>query len=359
MEIKQTSCCTSTSRTCCIKKEIEEKIPGWAIGKIDTPTGKVLLVNTHLTASDRHGTWLARWTNKRMSYTIPPGLYGVGQPTPDSPVLVTANYKMSFDRLRKELNNINAWILVLDTKGINVWCAAGKGTFSTSEVIKQVHTTQLESIVSHKELILPQLGAPGVAAHQVKKETGFKVIYGPVLARDIKQFLENSKKKTPAMRHIDFPLKERLVLIPIEMRMAARFFGFVVLLLLIFNVFQGGLVLVNTLYEIFIFTGAVVIGSVVTPMLLPWIPGRSFAWKGWLLGVLFAAAIAHFFATGTIMKITYLLILPPISSYLAVNFTGTSTYTSLSGVVKELKIALPLLIISISLGIAFRIYYLF
>jgi CO dehydrogenase/acetyl-CoA synthase gamma subunit (corrinoid Fe-S protein) len=69
---------------------------------------------------------------------------------------------------------------VLDTQGINVWCAAGKGTFGTDELVHRIEATQLHDVVRHRVLILPQLGAPGVAAHDVKKRSGFTIEYGPV-----------------------------------------------------------------------------------------------------------------------------------------------------------------------------------
>jgi len=86
-------------------------------------------VPTELDWADSLGSWKVRWAVGRMKYTVEPGLYGVGEPTAETPVFVTANYKMSFDRLRSGLTGRDGWILVLDTKGINVWCAAGKGTF--------------------------------------------------------------------------------------------------------------------------------------------------------------------------------------------------------------------------------------
>jgi len=76
------------------------------------------------------------------------------------PVLVTANFKMSFDRLRNALPGRDAWILVLDTKGVNVWCAAGKGTFGTSELVARITACGLNQIVSHREVVLPQLQGP-------------------------------------------------------------------------------------------------------------------------------------------------------------------------------------------------------
>jgi hypothetical protein len=138
---------------------------------------------------DHVGAFLVRVGIGRNNYKIAPGLYGVGNPGNDSPVLVTANYKLTFDTLRKELRGIDAWLLVLDTRGINVWCAAGKKTFSTEELVSRVRITELEKIVRHRELIVPQLGATGVAGYRVKKACGFKVIWGPIKARDIRSFL--------------------------------------------------------------------------------------------------------------------------------------------------------------------------
>jgi len=51
---------------------------------------------------DRVGSWKARWNIGRMNYLVTPGLYRIGDPDSLSPVLVTANYKMTVDSLRKE-----------------------------------------------------------------------------------------------------------------------------------------------------------------------------------------------------------------------------------------------------------------
>ena len=123
-------------------------------------------VVAELTLGDKLGTIGARTGFSRNNYKIPPGLYCIGEPNTTSPVLVTANYKLSFDALRKELVGINAWLLVIDTRGINVWCAAGKGTFSAEEIAYQVHKANLDQIVTHTEILLPQLSANGVTVHE-------------------------------------------------------------------------------------------------------------------------------------------------------------------------------------------------
>ena len=143
----------------------------YLIGSIPVSGTDIPLITTELNSSDFLGAVMVRWGINRNNYRVNPGLYAVGFPTQESDVFVTANYKLSFDALRKNLTGENGWILVLDTKGVNVWCAAGKGTFGTKELVNRIRIVSLEKVVNHKRLILPQLGATGVAAHKVKEET--------------------------------------------------------------------------------------------------------------------------------------------------------------------------------------------
>jgi len=255
------------------------------MGLIPTPVGPVPQVSSSPVWADRRGGFRARWGIGRMHYTIEPGLYALGRPDEQSPVLVTANYKMSFDKLRQALAGRDLWILVLDTRGINVWCAAGKGTFGTSELVARIESSGLSRIVSHRELILPQLSGPGVAAHHVKKLSGFKVIYGPIRAKDLPTFLDAGNKATPEMRSKTFTTWERLVLIPIELIQALKA-GLIIIPILFILAFLGrsGEGWANALsYGIFsalaILT-AILSGAVLTPLLLPWLPGRAFSLKG-------------------------------------------------------------------------------
>ena len=140
------------------------------------------------------GTVLARLGIGRDNYRITPGLYAIGAPDAQSPVMVTANYKLSFDVLRFHLAGVSAWILVANTRGINVWCAAGKGTFSAQEVAYRVQAARLADIVTHRRLVLPQLSATGVSARQVKTLCGFEVVWGPVHAKHIKEFLDKQNE---------------------------------------------------------------------------------------------------------------------------------------------------------------------
>ncbi|MGD0275112.1 MAG: mercury methylation corrinoid protein HgcA [Syntrophales bacterium] len=345
------------SEDCCsVMAEAEICLPGldqpFVTSSVSTPVGLLPRVSAKLLRKDHWGTIRARWGIGRMNYTVEPGLYALGYPDNRSPVLVSANYKMSFDELRKTLPDRDAWVLVLDTKGINVWCAAGKGTFGTEELVSRIASSGLEKIVSHKEVILPQLGAPGVAAHMVRKLSGFNVRYGPVLARDIGRYLDTGKKATAAMRHKTFTLAERSVLIPIEFIEAMKAFLVIApILFLLGSVGGPGGFWPNALhsgsFSVLAFFSAFLTGSVFHPILLPYLPGRAFSVKGFWLGLAAALLLVYFGGydmnmwPGRMAALAWLLIIPAVSAYLAMNFTGCSTYTSLSGVKKEMRWALP------------------
>jgi hypothetical protein len=91
----------------------------------------------NISRAERWDHFLARWGYDRMGHRVEPGLYALDEPGNDSPVLVTGNYTLSFDALRSAMADMDCFILVLDTKGINVWCAAGKGTFGTDELVER------------------------------------------------------------------------------------------------------------------------------------------------------------------------------------------------------------------------------
>ena len=346
--------CSSQSNGCGSSAQPDNKA-SWITGAIETSTGSVPTISTELSRGDRLNAVKVRWGIGRMKYQVPPGLYAVGQPDRTSPVLVTANYKLTFDRLRSRLSEINAWILVLDTKGINVWCAAGKGTFGTDELVNRIRASGLEQVVDHRKIILPQLGAPGVAAHIVKKSTGFKVEYGPVYAQDIPGYILNQFQVKPEMRRVRFPLRDRLALIPMELIPALKFVPIFLAWLVIVQLLRDHRLSVSILRDLVPYLSAILSGAVLFQILLPWLPFRSFIINGWLLGGAVILALCALTGFESSFFLPLLLILPPISAFLAVNFTGSTTFTSLSGVRKELSLGVPVMILSVVAGIVIQI----
>ena len=288
----------------------------------------------------------------RMNYIVPPGLYAVGHPASSDPVLVTANYKMSYDSVRQSLTGRNVWLLVLETYGINVWCAAGKGTFGTGELVRRVKSTGLADIVTHRRLILPILGAPGVAAHEVARRCGFSVSYAAIRAADLPEYLDNGLVTMPEMRQLTFTLYERLVLIPVEIILALKLIGIVGVALLLVIGLLGSMT--AGILGFCAFAGACFFGIVLGPLLLPWLPGRSFAVKGAIVGIIWSWLFYNMAGgsgwNGAVSAAVFIA-LPAVSSFYTLNFTGCSTYTSRSGVKRELHVGLPVMGASLIISI--------
>jgi ubiquinone/menaquinone biosynthesis C-methylase UbiE len=201
------------------------------------------------------------------------GLYRVGHPDRKSPVLVTGNYELTVRRLVRELDGqVNCWLVVANSRGINIWCAAGGGYFTAEDVIAALKTSGVMDVVDHHALILPQLCANGIDGWKIRKETKWGVHWGPIRARDVPAYLNAGSKKTDEMRHVQFPLKARL-----EMTTVVLFLygiGMAILALIFWRSYTllllGLMALLSYIYGIF----------------LPWIPGRDGLAKGAALAAL-------------------------------------------------------------------------
>jgi demethylmenaquinone methyltransferase/2-methoxy-6-polyprenyl-1,4-benzoquinol methylase len=195
-----------------------------------------------------------------------PGLYAVGHPNPDSAVLVTGSFDLTVRRLTRAIDGkLDAWVLVADSAGINVWCAAGGGYFTAEKVIAAMKSSNLKAVVNHHTLILPQLCANGVDGWRIRQETGWRVDWGPARAEDIPAYLSSNRRKTDAMRWVRFPLKDRLEMVTVTL----GFYGLMILL------------------PVFIFwrhmfwsVAFSMIGlSYFYAVILPWLPGRDGLYK--------------------------------------------------------------------------------
>jgi ferredoxin len=138
------------------------------------------------------------------------GLVKIGNPGRNAPVLLTCNFHLTVERVKRALRGIDCYLLVANSRGINVWCAATGGLFTHHDVISALKTSGIEDLVDHRTVILPQLGATGIEAQIVHEKTGWKVVWGPVYAKDIPAFLSDDRQKTPAMRQVVFPLRQRI-----------------------------------------------------------------------------------------------------------------------------------------------------
>ena len=134
----------------------------------------------------------------------------IGNPDKSSPVLVTCNFDYTVRHLKDylEKEQLDCLLLVVNTKGTNVWCAAAEGIFTTDTVLSHLKVYNVGELVNHHQLILPQLSVAGVKRKELK-EHGWEGIYGPVYFADLKEFLNNGLTKNKDMQALEYGYWER------------------------------------------------------------------------------------------------------------------------------------------------------
>jgi CO dehydrogenase/acetyl-CoA synthase gamma subunit (corrinoid Fe-S protein) len=138
------------------------------------------------------------------------GVVKIEKPGRDSPVLLTCNFRLTVERVRRALHGIDAWLLVANSRGVNVRCAAIGGLLTDHDVVSVLKTSGIEDLVDHRQVILPQLAATAIEARSVQRRTGWRVVWGPVRTAAVPVFLERGLEATREMRSIGFPWPERI-----------------------------------------------------------------------------------------------------------------------------------------------------
>lgn len=276
-------------------------------------------------------------------------MYCLGRPGPDSPVLATVNYRLSFDILRIDLRGRDCWILVLDTDGMNVACAVETGRFGTDELITRMQKARLQEAVCHRTLILPQLGARGIDGEEVRRHTGFDVLSGPVRSADIPDYLARGSRATPEMSIVRFSLRDRLGLSLMEIGRSLLIFPvFAFGALIVAGLGPGGVSLERAWADVWrlfaLGLGSVCAGSFLVPVSLPIIPVAAYSAKGWMTGAavtalfLHGAGLAH--GMDPFFTAACYLFFPAASAALALRFSGAAPAGFPVGQ-REIRIARP------------------
>jgi hypothetical protein len=333
--------------------KISHLITGW----IDHGDIKIPRLPWNQTMVDKFANVGVRLGINRDDHKIPTGLYALGNPDKKSPLIATCNYKLTFDILRKDLEDIDAWILVLDTNGVNVWCASGKGTFSSRELMYQMNKWKVKEITGTNKVILPQLGATSMEPYLVRKFMNVDIVYGPVRSSDLKKFISEGKA-SDEMRKVDFKLKDRIVLTPVEILQNTKFWiGTLVICALlsitgseVFGFYKTFIMAMPTLIGLFMST-------IVFHVFLPILPGKYFSVKGLLLGLLPATMVLLkpemvYLKKEYAFMVGYAILILVMTSWIAFKFTGSTTYTSMSGVEIETKKIMPVIKIATYTGFA-------
>ncbi len=221
-----------------------------------------------------------RWTG----FPVEPTLIKIGNPTNESPVLLTCNFNLTVKRVLKAIKNLDCYLLVAPSKGINVWCGACGDDFNTDSVLSIIKTSGIDDLVSHRTLIIPQLSAPGIDPIVIKKKTKWDIKFGPVYAKDIPSFIKQKFSKSEAQRIVRFPISHRAEMASLYFFILILFISVIYWITAIFLPILNLLLYLDTLL-IFVI---IIYGSMI---LLPSIPigtGKIKVWiyEGIILGLI-------------------------------------------------------------------------
>jgi NAD-dependent dihydropyrimidine dehydrogenase PreA subunit len=262
-----------------------------------------------------------RWTG----FPVEPTLIKIGNPTNESPVLLTCNFNLTVKRVLKAIKNLDCYLLVAPSKGINVWCGACGDDFNTDSVLSIIKTSGIDDLVSHRTLIIPQLSAPGIDPIVIKKKTKWDIKFGPVYAKDIPSFIKQKFSKSEAQRIVRFPISHRAEMASLYFFILILFISVIYWITAIFLPILNLLLYLDTLL-IFVI---IIYGSMI---LLPSIPigtGKIKVWiyEGIILGLITIFNLFIIFDLFYLLwNISFSLL---ITTIMAEDFNGlTPTYKS-------------------------------
>jgi acetyl-CoA decarbonylase/synthase complex subunit gamma len=132
------------------------------------------------------------YTDPQKPIQVQPGIYEINSPKPESPVLITTNFSITYFSVANEVegSGIPAWLLIADAEGMSVLTAWAAGKFDADKIVKTLKTTGIEGKISHKKVVLP--GAVAVLSGEVEGEMpGWQIMVGPREAVDIPSYFKN------------------------------------------------------------------------------------------------------------------------------------------------------------------------
>ena len=131
------------------------------------------------------------YTDPQRPLTMPSGIYPIGNPTPDSPVILSCNFSLTYYIVSAEIGNsaVPAYFIIKDTEGLSVLTAWAAGKFSADSIAAFVKKSGISEKVNHRRLIVP--GFISVESGALEEALGnWQVIVGPTNAADLPAFLK-------------------------------------------------------------------------------------------------------------------------------------------------------------------------
>jgi len=131
------------------------------------------------------------YTDPQKPIQVQPGIYEINSPKPESPVLVTTNFSITYFAVANEVegSGLPAWLVVTDAEGMSVLTAWAAGKFDAERIAKAVKGFDVASKVSKKRIVLP--GHVAVLSGELEEELpDWEIRVGPREAVDIPAFMK-------------------------------------------------------------------------------------------------------------------------------------------------------------------------
>jgi hypothetical protein len=277
-------------------------------------------------------------------FSIKPGYYFTGQKNENSPLLVTCNNYLTVFLLARRIASRSVRLLIVDTNGINVWCASGKGRFSASEIIEKAGRFSLLKKEQKIDMILPKFCLSGVKLTDLRN-AGIKPIIGPMYARDVPEYLDRQKFENRIHDHFVFGLQHRtFTALPTAVHFLYYFLGVYVATFW-------------TLSSAIIWVSAGL--AFLYPILFPFLPGKRFAVKGISLSAVASILPLVFFAAGMFtlqLALFWILFIFATLIFIGLSYTGNSPVSNYTLVKKETTMFLPVVVLLYLLIIPVKIF---
>jgi acetyl-CoA decarbonylase/synthase complex subunit gamma len=131
------------------------------------------------------------FTDPQRPMTVTEGIYEIGKPDENSPVLVTANFALTYFIVSGEVeaSKVPSWLLIKDTEGLSVLTAWAAGKFSGDDVGIFVKKSGIADKIKHREIIIPGYAA-AIVGELEEELPDWKVIVGPREAAHLPAFLK-------------------------------------------------------------------------------------------------------------------------------------------------------------------------
>ncbi len=284
--------------------------------------------------------WLRSY---RQAMALEPGLYYTGNVYDrDTPLLVSCNYHLTVFMLWRIIRSRNVRILIIDTKGINVWCSAGKGQFSAKEIFRQLELYPDEILKPEDaklQVVLPKLSLSGVSLKELR-DGGLMPVIGPVYVSDLPAWLDEQPLQSCKSAVYRFDLGDRSFSLAPSMLQFAKY-----IILIAIGLFALDL-LMHTGFHWQVIPLSLFIG-ISYILLFPLLPTRSFALKGLILAgiISLALGIGRSIISKTdfnpLLYGAYFTYIVAISLFFGLYYTGNSGVSNYSLVKKEIIRFLP------------------